>query len=45
MGDPRGFLKVKRAYGLYRPVCERVRDFGEVAVLKPATVTEKQASR
>lgn len=45
MGDPRGFLKVKRQYSAYRPVCERVKDYGEVTVLRPDKVTEEQSSR
>ena len=32
MGDPRGFLKVKRQTALYRPVCERVKDYKDVLV-------------
>ena len=45
MGDPRGFLKVKRMKALYRPLCERVEDYKEVSVLPNQEVSEKQASR
>lgn len=45
MGDVKGFLKVKRAYSLYRPVCERVQDYREVTVLRPDKMTEEQSSR
>lgn len=45
MGDPKGFLKVKRRTSEYRPVCERVRDHHEVAILCPSENAESQASR
>lgn len=45
MGDPKGFLKVKRQISEYRPVCERVKDYREVAVLKSSKHSEEQASR
>lgn len=45
MGDIKGFLKVKRAKSLYRPVCERVRDFSEVNLIPKEKHTEEQASR
>lgn len=45
MGDPKGFLKVQRESGLYRPVCERASDYGEVFVLKPEGRSKEQASR
>jgi len=34
MGDPKGFLKTKRQSSVYRPVCERVSDFREVALAR-----------
>ena len=34
MGDIKGFLKIKRQAGNYRPICERVKDFGEVNLLR-----------
>ena len=45
MGDPKGFLKVKRNIAECRPVCERVKDYSEIA--KPITDTHSkdQASR
>ncbi|MDD5745897.1 MAG: glutamate synthase subunit beta [Candidatus Omnitrophica bacterium] len=45
MGDVKGFLKVKRKEPEYRPVCERVKDFNEVAVLRKDAVSQEQASR
>ena len=45
MGDPKGFLKVKRHKMLYRPVCERVKDFDDVAVVRPEQHSQDQASR
>jgi glutamate synthase (NADPH/NADH) small chain len=45
MGDIKGFLKVKREAGLYRPVCERVKDFSEVHILRKDSVSRDQASR
>jgi glutamate synthase (NADPH) small chain len=45
MGDPKGFLKKKRQKVAYRPICERIKDFHEVA--KPITEdqSKNQASR
>ncbi len=45
MGDIKGFLKVKRAAPPYRAVCERVKDFKEVAVLRPDEKSREQGSR
>lgn len=45
MGDPRGFLKLKRKSLAYRPVCERVKDFQEVFVLRSDEHSREQASR
>jgi len=45
MGDERGFLKVKRKGLAYRPVCERIKDFSEVAILPTAAHSQEQASR
>ncbi len=45
MGDPRGFLKVKREAFGYRPVAERVKDFNEVAVMHTEEQQREQASR
>ncbi|MDD5730250.1 MAG: glutamate synthase subunit beta [Candidatus Omnitrophica bacterium] len=45
MGDIKGFLKVKRQKAAYRPVCERVKDFKEVAVLRSEEHSKEQASR
>ncbi len=45
MGDVKGFLKVKRKYPQYRPVCERVKDYSEIIVLPKEKVSEEQASR
>ncbi len=45
MGDLKGFLKVKRQPGIYRPVCERVKDFSEVNLLRPDASVKEQSSR
>ncbi len=45
MGDPKGFLKVKRRSQEYRPVCERVRDFCDVSLLPKDERSQEQASR
>ncbi len=45
MGDVKGFLKVKRQQPLYRPVCERIKDFREVCQLRCDEHTKEQASR
>lgn len=45
MTDIKGFLKVKRRYPEYRPVCERVRDYAEVALLRDAAHSKEQAVR
>lgn len=45
MGDPRGFLKVKRKKIRHRAVCQRVNDFKEVVVLPSEKESSKQASR
>lgn len=45
MGDPKGFIKVKREAGQYRPVNERIKDYGHVAVLRPEKKSVEQASR
>ncbi len=45
MGDPKGFLKVKREGLPYRPVCERVQDHEWVSKLRDKKDSEEQASR
>lgn len=45
MGDIKGFLKVKREKSEYRPVCERTKDYREVAFSRPEQKSEEQASR
>lgn len=45
MGDPKGFLKAKRQPGIYRPVCERVKDFAEVNLLRTDSQAKEQSSR
>jgi len=45
MGDPKGFLKIKRQKFIYRPICERVKDYEEVSVLRDEKDSESQASR
>jgi glutamate synthase (NADPH/NADH) small chain len=45
MGDLKGFLKVKRQAGSLRPVCERVKDFAEVNLLRTESQSKEQSSR
>ncbi len=45
MGDPRGFLKIKRQSSRFRQVSERVRDFKQVSVLRSDEQSREQASR
>lgn len=45
MGDPRGFLKIKREPIKYRPVCERVKDYKHVFVFEEPQHQIHQASR
>ena len=45
MGDPKGFLKVKRQAMQYRPVCERIKDYREVSILRLDKLASEQASR
>jgi glutamate synthase (NADPH) small chain len=45
MGDPRGFIKVKRQEAGYRPVEERVNDYSEVEKHLPDDARRMQASR
>jgi glutamate synthase (NADPH/NADH) small chain len=45
MGDPKGFLKVKRKLLEYRPICDRIKDYNEVVLLRSEEVAKLQASR
>jgi len=45
MGDLKGFLKVKRQAQVYRSVCERIKDFAEVNLLRTEPQSKEQASR
>lgn len=45
MGDPKGFLKVKRQKSEYRPVCDRLKNYEEVIILRPDADSKDQASR
>lgn len=45
MGDVKGFLKIKRQKSKYRPVCDRVKDYKEVSVLRSESDSKDQASR
>ncbi|MDR2767590.1 MAG: glutamate synthase subunit beta [Treponema sp.] len=45
MGDPRGFIKVKRKVSGYRPVEERINDYSEVEVRLSDDERRLQASR
>ena len=43
--DLRAFLKVGRGKSEYRPVCERVKDYGAASLLRTDEKTQEQASR
>ncbi|MFA5084943.1 MAG: glutamate synthase, partial [Candidatus Omnitrophota bacterium] len=45
MGDPKGFLKVKREWPSYRNIRERVKDYRPVALLRREDSSIDQASR
>jgi glutamate synthase (NADPH/NADH) small chain len=45
MGDPRGFLKVRRKQSGYRPVEERINDYSEVEIRLPDEERRLQAAR
>jgi len=45
MGDIKGFLKIKRQVAQYRPVCERVKDYKEICILRDDNCSQDQASR
>ncbi|MFA4967302.1 MAG: glutamate synthase subunit beta [Candidatus Margulisiibacteriota bacterium] len=45
MGNPKGFLKIKRKKCEYRPVCERVKDYGQVALPRSIESSKEQAAR
>ncbi|MDP3731889.1 MAG: glutamate synthase subunit beta [Candidatus Omnitrophota bacterium] len=45
MGDIKGFLKTKRKTTEYRLVCERIKDFCEVSLLRSDEDSREQASR
>ena len=43
--DIKGFLKVKRGHTEYRPVCERVKDYKDVFVLRSVSQSQEQGLR
>jgi glutamate synthase (NADPH/NADH) small chain len=45
MGDIRGFLKFKRKICEHRPVCDRVKDFSDVAVQRSENNSVEQSAR
>ncbi|MFP3090091.1 glutamate synthase subunit beta [Treponema sp. TIM-1] len=45
MGDPKGFLKIKRQVSGYRPVEERINDYSEVEIRLPDDERRAQAAR
>lgn len=45
MGDPKGFLKIKRQKSKYRPVCDRIKDYEEVVILRSDADSKEQTSR
>ncbi len=45
MADPKGFLKFKREESEYRPVCERVKDYSNVVIMRPDSKNTEQAQR
>jgi glutamate synthase (NADPH) small chain len=45
MKDVKAFLKIKREKSKYRPVCERVKDYKQVAIARIEEKAEEQAAR
>ncbi len=45
MGDKKGYLKFKRSQSVYRPACERVKDYLSVSVPMTDPESKEQASR
>ena len=45
MTDPRGFLAIQRRLGPYRPIDERLRDYGEQHAHAPEGLVREQAQR
>ncbi len=45
MGNPRGFLEIERSDLRHRAVCERIKDYEEVALLPTAESSREQGSR
>jgi glutamate synthase (NADPH/NADH) small chain len=45
MGDPKGFLKLKREAASYRPVCERLEDYQQVSIMRTDEKSREQMSR
>lgn len=45
MGDIHGFLKIKRQATICRPVCERVKDYKEVSVMRSDESSKEQGAR
>lgn len=45
MGDPKGFMKIRRKTAGYRPVCERVQDYKDVVSERENAESVDQASR
>ncbi len=45
MGDPKGFIKARRYPVVYRPACERIKDYDDVAVVRDENESRQQASR
>ena len=45
MGNPKGFMKIKRKTAAYRPVCERVQDYKNVNIIRNDQDAQDQAAR
>ncbi|MBI5143920.1 MAG: glutamate synthase subunit beta [Candidatus Omnitrophica bacterium] len=45
MGDVKGFLKIKRELSGHRPVCERVKDYREIILVRSTSSSQEQSSR
>jgi glutamate synthase (NADPH/NADH) small chain len=45
VGDPKGFLKIRRKQSGYRPVEERINDYSEVEIRLPDEERRSQAAR
>jgi len=45
MGDTKGFMKIGKQASEYRAVCERIKDYKDVTIMRPDDRSQEQASR